>query len=389
MDRLAPGATIGILGNGQLGRMLCLAAARLGYRTHVFGPEADGPAEQVSGRSTVADYTDQSALAAFSASVDAVTFEFENVPAAAAAFLAAHTQVRPSWKALEVCQDRVKEKQFFASINAATPPWKPLNSLQDLLSDLTEIEPPAVLKTARFGYDGKGQAKLRAPSDGAAAWATITGGKTPKTGDGAFAVLEGFVDFQCEISVIAARGQDGKIVCFEPSENVHTNHMLATSTVPARIAPATATAAISIATRAAEALDLVGLLAVEMFVTQDGGLLCNEMAPRPHNSGHWTQDACGTDQFEQLIRAVAGLPLVDPARHSDVVMRNLVGADVNNLDAYLTNPAAHIHLYGKAEARPGRKMGHVNILGPKALNPKSKERRSEPALLYPSEILKP
>ena len=364
MPRLAPGATIGILGNGQLGRMLCLAAARMGYRTHVFGPDLDSPAEQVATASTVAAYTDETALAGFSAAVDVVTFEFENVPAASAAYLAARTQVRPPWKALEVCQDRTKEKQFFAAIGAATPAWQPINTLVELKAALDRVKPPAVLKTARLGYDGKGQAKLRSGSDAETAWQTITGGVVPKP-NGAYAVLEAFVDFTCEISVIAARGSDGKVVCFEPSENVHANHMLATSTVPARIAPATAAEATAIATRAATTLEVVGLLAVEMFVTPSGSLLCNEMAPRPHNSGHWTQDACGTDQFEQMIRAVAGLPLVDPARHADVVMRNLVGADVNNLDGYLADPAAHIHLYGKSEARPGRKMGHVNILSPK------------------------
>jgi 5-(carboxyamino)imidazole ribonucleotide synthase len=364
MHRLSPGATIGILGNGQLGRMLCLAAARLGYRTHVYGPDADSPAEHVATASTVADYTDEKALAAFSDAVDAVTFEFENVPAAAAAYLAAHTQVRPTWKALEVCQDRTKEKEFFGSIKAATPKWHAINTRADLDAAIKIVGTPAVLKTARLGYDGKGQAKVLKPSDADDAWAAITGGKTPAP-NGVFAVLEAFVDFRCEISVIAARGHDGKIVCFEPAENVHANHMLATSTVPARVDAQTAASAIDIATRAAAALDLVGLLAVEMFVTPSGEILCNEMAPRPHNSGHWTQDACGTDQFEQLIRAVAGLPLVDPARHADVIMQNLVGADVLDLDRYLANPAAHIHLYGKAEARPGRKMGHVNILKPK------------------------
>ncbi len=361
MQRLAPGATIGILGNGQLGRMLALAAARMGYRTHVFGPEADSPAEQVATDSTVAAYEDEAALGAFADAVDVVTFEFENVPAASAAYLASHTQVRPSWRALEVCQDRTREKQFFASIGAATPAWAAVNSLAELKTALAQVKPPAVLKTARLGYDGKGQAKIRAASDAEAAWQAITGGHAPKA-NGAFAILEGFVDFKCEISVIASRGQDGKIVCFEPSENVHANHMLATSTVPARVPPATASEAVSIATRAAEALDMVGLLAVEMFVTPDNRILCNEMAPRPHNSGHWTQDACGTDQFEQMVRAVAGLPLAAPMRHADVVMRNLVGADVNDLDRYLTDPAAHIHLYGKKEARAGRKMGHVNVV---------------------------
>ncbi len=364
MHRLPSGATIGILGNGQLGRMLCLAAARLGYRTHVFGPDKDSPAEQVATDSTVAAYTDEAALARFSAAVDVVTFEFENVPATAAAFLTSHTTVRPSWRALEVAQDRIKEKQFFASINAATPPWHPVHTREDLEAAVKKIGTPAVLKTARLGYDGKGQAKIKSASDADAAWQAITGGK-PVPGGDTFAVLEGFVDFRCEISVIAARGVDGSIVCFEPSENVHTNHMLDTSTVPARIDAATAKTAQDIAMRAMKALDLVGLLAVEMFVTTDGKILCNEMAPRPHNSGHWTQNACGTDQFEQLIRAAAGLPLVDPARHSDAVMKNLVGEDIFKIYTYLTDPAAHIHLYGKTEPRPGRKMGHVNILKPK------------------------
>ncbi len=365
MHRLLPGATIGILGNGQLGRMICLAAARLGYRTHVFGPDADSPAEQVASVATTAGYADEGALAAFAAAVDVVTFEFENVPAEAAAFLAARTKVRPSWRALEVCQDRTKEKRFFATIGAATPPWQPVNSLDQLRSALDGLATPAVLKTARLGYDGKGQAKLTSPGEAEVAWNAITGGRPPRP-NGTFAVLEAFIAFRCEISVIAARGQDGKVVCFEPAENVHANHMLATSTVPARIAPATAAAATGIAVRAAEALDLVGLLAVEMFVGPTGELLCNEMAPRPHNSGHWTQDACGTDQFEQLVRAVAGLPLVDPARHADVVMHNIVGPAVTDIDRFLTDPAAHVHLYGKSEARSGRKMGHVNILRPKS-----------------------
>ncbi len=360
---LSPGSTIGILGNGQLGRMLCLAAARLGYRTHVFGPEADSPAEQVAGQSTVAAYTDEAALAAFADAVDVVTFEFENVPAKAAAFLAAHTQVRPSWKALEIAQDRCKEKTFFASIGAATPPWAKIDSLADLEAAVAKIKPPAVLKTARMGYDGKGQAKILTPADAPAAWKAIGG----ETGAGpGFAVLEAFVNFSMEISVIAARGADGALVCFEPAENDHANHILATSTVPARAEAATLSRAVEIATRAAAALDLVGLLAVEMFVTPDGNVLCNEMAPRPHNSGHWTMDACGTDQFEMLIRAVAGLPLRSPARHADVTMINLIGNDVSRLNDYLTDPKAHIHLYGKREARAGRKMGHVNLLKPKS-----------------------
>lgn len=361
---LPPGSTIGILGNGQLGRMLCLAAARLGYRTHVFGPEADSPAEQVASQSTVAPYDDEAALAAFADAVAAVTFEFENVPAKAAAFLAAHTQVRPSWKALEIAQDRCKEKAFFTSIGAATPAWAKIDTLTELDMALAAIKPPGVLKTSRLGYDGKGQAKILTPGDAAGAWKAIGGETATAAG---FAVLEAFVDFTMEISVIAARGADGTLVCFEPAENVHANHILATSTVPARVGAATLARAMDIATKAATALDLVGLLAVEMFVTPGGEILCNEMAPRPHNSGHWTMDACGTDQFEMLIRAVAGLPLRDPARHADVTMVNLIGEDVTRLDGYLTDPNAHVHLYGKREARAGRKMGHVNLLRPKSV----------------------
>lgn len=357
---LPPGATIGILGNGQLGRMLALAAARLGYRTHVFGPDKDSPAEQVAGMSTVAAYEDNAALVQFAAAVDAVTFEFENVPVKSVQQLAERLPVRPDPRILEIAQDRINEKQFFASIGAATPAWAIVSHRSDLESAVKTTGTPAVLKTARFGYDGKGQAKVKSPGDADAAWAAVTGGKA--AGHDGFAVLEAFVEFQCEISVLVARGQDGQVVCFEPAENNHANHILSTSTVPARVAPKTIETAIGIATRAAEALDLVGLLAVEMFVTPTGEVLCNEMAPRPHNSGHWTMDAGGVDQFEQLIRAVAGLPLVAPARQADVTMVNLIGDDVNKLGEYLKDPAARIHLYGKSEARPGRKMGHVNVL---------------------------
>jgi 5-(carboxyamino)imidazole ribonucleotide synthase len=365
MLRLSPGATIGILGNGQLGRMLCLAAAPLGFRTHVFGPEKNSPAEQVATSSTVAAYDDETALAAFAKAVNIVTFEFENVPAGAASFLAARTTVRPSWRALEVAQLRTSEKEFFAEIGARTPSWRPVNSCEELVAALAEIAPAAILKTSRLGYDGKGQVKIKTEAEAETAWDAITGGK-PVQPNGAFAVLEAFVDFSCEISVIAAREASGTVVCYEPSENVHTNHMLATSTVPAHIGPETTVEAVDIVRRAAVALDVVGLLAVEMFISREGEILCNEMAPRPHNSGHWTMDACGTDQFEQLVRAIAGYPLVEPIRHSDVKMINIVGGDVSNLDDYLVNPAAHLHLYGKAEPRPGRKMGHVNILSPKS-----------------------
>ncbi len=360
MNRLPPGATIGILGNGQLGRMLALASARLGYKAHVFGPDADSPAEQVAAVSTVAAYDDTAALVGFAAAVDAVTFEFENVPVKTVENLDTRLRVRPGPRVLEIAQDRIKEKRFFASIGAATPSWAVVNTRGDLESALQTTGAPAVLKTARLGYDGKGQAKIKTPGDADAAWAAVTGGKTP-TSEG-FAVLEGFVDFTCEISVLVARGEDGQTVCFEPAENDHANHILSRSSVPARVAPATIQAATGIAKRAAEALDLIGLLAVEMFVTKSGEVLCNEMAPRPHNSGHWTMDAGGVDQFEQLVRAVAGLPLLEPARYCDVTMVNLIGDDANDLDKYLTDPAARIHLYGKKDARAGRKMGHVNLL---------------------------
>ena len=360
MHRLPPGATIGILGNGQLGRMLALAAARLGYRTHVFGPDMDSPAEQVACASTVASYDDVTALSAFAAAVDVVTFEFENVPVKSVTGLSARVPVRPGPEVLEIAQDRIKEKQFFASIGADTPDWAIVSQSKDLESALQTTGTPAVLKTSRLGYDGKGQSKILSTGDAPGAWAAVTGGRNP--GSDGFAVLEAFVDFRCEISVIVARSADGRVVPFEPAENRHANHILATSLVPARIDPATAQAAVAIATKAAEALDLVGLLAVEMFVTRTGDVLCNEMAPRPHNSGHWTMDAGGVDQFEQLVRAVAGLPLLTPIRYADVTMINLIGDDVNGLERYLTDESARVHLYGKTETRPGRKMGHVNML---------------------------
>ena len=360
---LAPGASIGILGGGQLGRMLALAAAQMGYRTHVFCPEADNPASHVATQATFAAYDDEKALAAFAAAVDVVTYEFENVPAATALFLEHHTLVRPSWRALETAQDRIKEKTFFANIGVVTAPWRAVNSEADLQSALSEIGCPAVLKTSRLGYDGKGQANVLSANDISTAWAVIGGGKAKPHADGAaFAVLEGFVNFECEISVIVARGVSGEVMAFEPARNVHTHHILDTSTVPARVNSSAVLKAITATGLAATRLDLVGLLAVEYFVTKTGDVIANEMAPRPHNSGHWTMDACQTDQFQQMVRAVCGLPLVDPARFADVTMKNLIGDYLNNLAAQMTNPNAHVHLYGKAEARAGRKMGHVNHL---------------------------
>lgn len=355
---LAPGSTIGIIGGGQLGRMSALAAARLGYRVHVFCPEADSPTEQVVAAATVAEYTDIAALEAFARAVDVVTFEFENIPADSVRALSNLVPVRPGWKVLEVAQDRVAEKTFFNSIGIETAPWAKVTSAAELKDAVAKLGRPSVLKTTRFGYDGKGQVKITADTDLDEAWASL------KTNE---AILEGFIDFDGEISVIVARGLDGGSATFDPAWNVHTNHILDTTTIPAPIPRSLAQAAMEAAHKVAGALDLVGLLAVEMFVTKDGRILANEMAPRPHNSGHWTIDACVTDQFEQFVRAVCGLPLGSPERHSDAIMKNLIGDDVNDWPDILKDPVAKLHLYGKAEAREGRKMGHVTHLSPRKL----------------------
>ena len=353
---LPPGSTIGIIGGGQLGRMAALAAARLGYRVHVFCPEPDSPAALVAAATTVADYTDRAALEAFAAAVDVVTFEFENIPAASVKLLSDRVPVRPCWRVLDVAQDRGNEKRFFNANGIATAPWREVASAAELATALAEIGRPAVLKSSRLGYDGKGQVRIAADTDLADAW-TAMGAPV--------GVVEGFIDFAGEISVIIARGEDGVSATFDPGWNLHTNHILDTTTVPAPIDPALTQRAVEIAGRCAETLGLVGLLAVELFVTRDGSLLANEMAPRPHNSGHWTIDACITDQFEQFIRAVCGLPLGSPERHSDAEMTNLIGDDVESWLAILSDPGAKLHLYGKAEARAGRKMGHVTRLRPR------------------------
>ncbi|WP_142847566.1 5-(carboxyamino)imidazole ribonucleotide synthase [Telmatospirillum sp. J64-1] len=352
---LPPGSTIGIIGGGQLGRMTALAAARLGYRCHIFTPEREGPAEQVSHACTVAEYTDRAALEAFASSVDVVTFEFENIPAESVRLLAEHVAVRPGWNVLETAQDRLAEKRFFNGLGIETAPWREVTGPDSLAAAVADLGRPSVLKTTRLGYDGKGQVKITDGTDLAEAWASL---KTD------VAVLEGFIHFEREVSVIVARGLDGAWACFDPVENRHVNHILDTTLAPAPISESLAEQAIGIARKAAESLELVGLLAVEMFVTKSGHLLVNEMAPRPHNSGHWTMDACLTDQFEQFVRAVCGLPLGSPERHSNAIMKNLIGDEVESWPALLQEPGAKLHLYGKAEARPGRKMGHVNRLFP-------------------------
>lgn len=356
---LAPGATIGILGGGQLGRMLALAAARLGLRTHVLAPEVDSPAFDVASAATIADYEDRDALTRFAASVDAITYEFENVPVQSVRFLERTMTVRPGALALEVAQDRLAEKRLARSLGARTADFHEIQSLQDLMAAVQATGFPAVLKTTRFGYDGKGQTKLLGAGDVPRAFGIL---------DGAIGILEAFVPFRCEVSVVATRGHDGAFAAFEPTENEHRNHILHRSVVPASLTPAAAEDAIRIAQRIAEALDYVGTFAVEYFVidTPAGeGVVVNEIAPRVHNSGHWTMDGAVTCQFEQHIRAVAGWPLGDTAALGAAEMINLVGQDAATWHAVLKDKRARLHLYGKREIRDGRKMGHVNRLFPR------------------------
>ena len=351
---LPPGSTIGILGGGQLGRMSALAAARLGYRCHVYAPESDSPGMQVATARTVASYEDAAALAAFAAAVDVVTFEFENVPAATLDILAPLVPCRPGVEALRIGQDRLLEKRFFESAGLPVGPWRLVATRGELDSAVAELGLPAVLKTTRLGYDGRGQAVLRSPAELDAAWARLA----PRP-----LILEAFIGFEREVSAIAARGADGSLVTFDATENRHLHHILDLSIAPAPVAPGIAEAARSHVARLAESLGLVGLLALEMFLLPDGRLLANEMAPRPHNSGHWTMDACLCGQFEMHVRAVAGLPLPDPGRHHDAVMKNLVGPEsFGRWRDLAAMDGVALHLYGKAEARLGRKLGHATRL---------------------------
>ncbi len=351
---LPPGSTIGIIGGGQLGRMSALAAARLGYRCHILTPERDSPATQVAAASTIGAYDDPAALAAFAEAVDVITFEFESISAVGLDLLAARKPVIPPPAILRVSQDRVTEKSFINGAGAPTAAWTPVNTREELTHTTREFGFPCVLKTTRLGYDGRGQAVLRGPEDLDAAWARLT----PKP-----LILEAFVDFACELGVVIARGADRHCAIFDVVENRHRNHILDLTLAPARVVPAVAEEACRIACRIAVALDLVGLLAVEMFVDAGGAILVNELAPRPHNCGHWTIDACPVSQFEMHIRAVAGLPLPPALRHSDAVMKNLVGPEEIALwPAILATPGLIPHHYGKSEARPGRKMGHVTRL---------------------------
>ncbi len=355
---LKPGQTIGILGGGQLARMLALAAAPFGLRCHIFAPEADSPAFDVAYAHTIADYADEPALARFAEAVDVITYEFENVPAHTAAFLAARRPVRPDPQALAITQDRLSEKQFLTSLGLPLAPFWEINSLTDLEAALAVSGRPAVLKTRRFGYDGKGQVMIREGDDAAAALAQL--GTAP-------AVLEGFVPFTREVSVVVARALDGRVAAYDLCENNHKNHILSQTLVPAQVDGKATELALQYAQTLASSLGYVGVMAVEMFVVGESGdeqILVNEIAPRVHNSGHWTIEGAETSQFAQHIRAVAGWPLGSVTRLGRVRMDNLVGEEAEDWLVLLSDPQAHLHLYGKAEARKGRKMGHVTFVTP-------------------------
>jgi 5-(carboxyamino)imidazole ribonucleotide synthase len=351
---LAPGARIGILGGGQLGRMLATAAAELGFDVHIFTPEQDSPAGRVAAACTIAPYEDESSLERFAAGVDVVTFEFENVPVSALQVCARHTQVRPGARSLELTQDRLIEKQFVESLGLLAAPFRPVSTAAELDVAIAALGLPAILKTRRMGYDGKGQAKITAAADAAVALAAM---------QSAPAVLEGFVAFSCEVSVILARGTDGAIEPFTVTQNTHRDGILRESLAPAPIPAMVAAQAVEEATAIAAALDHVGVLAVEFFVEAEGGLRVNEIAPRVHNSGHWTQDAGGVSQFTQHIRAVVGWPLARPeSPPSPVQMINIIGDDATYWRNFAVQPAVRLHLYGKREVRDGRKMGHATIM---------------------------
>lgn len=352
-DRLPTGSTIGILGGGQLGRMLSVAAARLGFKTVIFEPGADCPASHVASAHIRAEYTDEAALCRFADSVDVITYEFENIPTSALDILETLKPIRPGREALRISQDRLTEKDFLTSLGLSVAPYADIPDAAALTAALATIGTPAILKTRRFGYDGKGQARIMTPADADTALAEM---------NGAPAILEGFVTFTSEVSIIAARGLDGAVACYDPGENVHREGILRTTTVPASLPASARTDAVLLAAKILNALDYVGVMGVELFVTPQG-LIVNEIAPRVHNSGHWTQNGCTVDQFEQHIRAVTGWPLGDGARFADVVMENLIGDDMERVESLAAQAGVALHLYGKAEVKAGRKMGHVNRVG--------------------------
>ena len=359
---LSPGATIGILGAGQLGRMLAMAALKLGLRTHIFAPEAAAPAYDAAAARTVAAFDDEAALARFAEAVEVVTFEFENVPTATVEFLAERVAVRPGVRALAQTQDRLTEKTFLRDLGLKTAPFVKVEDAGALVRAVAELGRPAILKTRRFGYDGKGQSLIRDGSNVAAVHRTL--GPAPM-------ILEGFVAFEREVSVVAARSLEGEIVAYDLCENEHERHILARTRAPARVSPETAAEAKRIAGQVLEALEYVGVLAVELFVVRDRhgeGLIVNEVAPRVHNSGHWTIEGAQTSQFEQHVRAIAGWPLGAATRRGRAEMHNLIGEDAEEWRDILAQPDLSLHLYGKLEIRPDRKMGHVTRVFPETPN---------------------
>ncbi|MGA2212834.1 MAG: 5-(carboxyamino)imidazole ribonucleotide synthase [Bryobacteraceae bacterium] len=354
---ILPGAAIGVLGSGQLGRMFAIAARRMGYRVHTFSPDQDTPTGQVADVEVTASYDDLDAVSEFARRVSVVTFEFENVPAPTAQAAARCAPVRPSGSVLHTTQQRIREKSFLRKAGLPTTPYREVRSLQDLDRAAAELGCPAVLKTAEFGYDGKGQVRLESPGGAAGVWRAI--GQQE-------AVLEAFIDFDREISVVAARGEDGQFVHYGAIENQHSRHILDVSIAPARVSPKIAQQAVELARCVLEKLGVVGVLCVEFFVARDGALMINELAPRPHNSGHLTVDACVTSQFEQQLRAVCGLPLGSTEMHRPAAMANLLGdlwaSGEPDWRAACAYPGVKLHLYGKLEPRPGRKMGHLTAL---------------------------
>ncbi len=353
---LPPGSCIGIIGGGQLGRYLAVAAADLGFACHIYCPDPDSPAFDVGATFTCASYDDEDALQRFAAGTDVITYEFENIPAACVETLSRLGTVLPDRRALETAQDRLTEKNFLASLDIPVAPFAPVSSLAGLDRALAGIGTPAVLKTRRFGYDGKGQVFIHAPGESASAWTALN--QAP-------AILEGRIDFDLEISVIIARGRDGRHASFTPGRNDHRHHILDETTIPAGISPALEAEALAMAAHITDALDYTGIMGVEMFVTGNGTrLLVNEIAPRVHNSGHWTLDGAMVSQFGQHIRAIAGWPLQDARRHSNAIMKNLIGSDIENWQKLAAAPDTALHLYGKKESREGRKMGHITRLLP-------------------------
>jgi 5-(carboxyamino)imidazole ribonucleotide synthase len=354
---IPPGSVVGILGGGQLGRMLAIAARRMGYRVHAYEPSPDCPAGQICDQEANAPYTDTTALEEFAKGVDVLSFEFENIPKEAIDTVSTIRPVRPRGEVLHICQNREREKLFLRAHGFPCAPFRVVHSVESLTLAVNELGTPSVLKTADFGYDGKGQIKIESGANLAEVWQSFG---SPR------GVLEAWIPFQAELSVVCARGSDGQTKPFPPSENIHRNHILDLSIVPARLAPEALTEATRLASAITTALDVVGLLAVEFFLDPDGRLLVNELAPRPHNSGHFTFDACATSQFEQQLRAVCGLPLGSPELLKPVVMLNLLGDLWKNGDpdwtSVLSDPMAKLHLYGKSEARPGRKMGHICLM---------------------------